>query len=102
MERNMRYAILVLFSFMFMGCVGLYADSEIKTGSWTANSHKHTWRSQSWGFMEYPADEKKLTKFLAEQPLYKDCVAKNGHITQIYQDGMVGDLTLICQEKVKM
>ncbi|SVB18788.1 uncharacterized protein METZ01_LOCUS171642 [marine metagenome] len=98
----MRYAILVLFSFMFMGCVGLYADSEIKTGSWTANSHKHTWRSQSWGFMEYPADEKKLTKFLAEQPLYKDCVAKNGHITQMYQDGMIGDLTLICQEKVKM
>ena len=70
----MKYSILVLFSFMFMGCVGLYADSDIHTGTWTANDHRYTWRSQSWGFMEYPADEKKLTEFLVKQPLYKDCL----------------------------
>ena len=97
----MKYTVIAFISFMFMGCVGLYADSDIHTGTWTANDHRYTWRSQSWPFMSYPADEKELTKFLAEQPLYKDCVAKNGHVTQMYQDGMIGDVTLICQEKEK-
>ena len=94
----MKYSILVLFSFMFMGCVGLYADSDINTRLDQASKTK--WRSQSWPFMQYPADEKKLTKFLASTSLYKDCVAKKGHVTQMYQDGMIGDLTLICEEKV--
>ena len=91
--------LLVCLSFMFIGCVGLYADSNVNTRFDDASKTK--WRSQSWPFMQYPADEKELTKFLADTSLYKDCVSKKGHVTQMYQDGMIGDLTLICEEKVR-
>jgi len=93
----MKYFI-VLLVILFAGCFGpgLYSDSTV----YTLTSDSGTFRSQSFPFFKYPVgdkEKKELAEFVKGTSLYKECIATEGHFLATYQEGLMGDLTIVCE-----
>jgi len=85
----MKKLIIVLGLLASTGCAGLYSDSVI---------HRQPgFQSQSWSYFEYPGNGQELAEFVANTDIYQNCINEKKHALAIYQEGIMGDLTVMCE-----
>ena len=86
----MKKLIIVLGLLASTGCAGLYSDSVIH--------RQDGFQSQSWSYFKYPGNGLELAEFVANTDIYKECINERKHALAIHQEGLMGDLTVICED----
>ena len=86
----MKKLIIILGLLSSAGCAGLYSDSDIH---WQPG-----FESQSWSYFQYPGKGQELAEFVANTDIYKECINERKHALAIHQEGLMGDLTVICED----